>query len=68
MCRRPAHVEIAHRRPILRPPWHWPQEEQLLQRELALEDVAFRQPPLAFEIERGHDLAIADDLFQKRSI
>src|SRR5215469_2131573 len=49
---RSAHVEILNRRPILRPSRNRPQEEELLQRKLTLEDVAFAQSPLALQIER----------------
>ena len=43
MRRRAAHVEVANRRPVLRPARRRAQEEQLLERQLALKDVAFGQ-------------------------
>src|SRR5215510_11222481 len=55
---RAAHPEISDRRPVLRPSGHRPREEQLVQGQLALKDVAFGQPPLALEIERRHDLSM----------
>ena len=63
---RPAHVEALDGRPVLRPSRRGPQEEELLERELALEDVAFRQAPLALQIERRDDLPVQDDVPQIR--
>src|SRR4029450_2551475 len=59
---RPAHVEATDWRPVTCPSRYRPQKEQLLQSQLALEDVAFRQPPFALEIERRHDLAMEHDV------
>ena len=56
---RAAHVEAVDRRLVLRPAGHGPQEEELLERQLALEDVALGETPLALEVERRHDLAVA---------
>ena len=39
------------------------QEEKLLQREFTLEDVAFAQSPLAFEIKWSDDLPVKNDVF-----
>ena len=39
-----------------------PQEEQLLERQLALEDVALGQPELALEVERRQHLPVQDDV------
>ena len=58
MGRRPAHVQVLDRRLVLRPARRRAKEEQLLERQLTLEDVAFRQPPLAFEIERRDHLPL----------
>src|SRR6185295_12096376 len=60
MRRRAAHVETVDRRLVLRPSWSRTQEEQLLQCQLALEDIAFRQSPLALEIQRRHHLTMQD--------
>ncbi len=38
-------------------PGDWTQEEQLFERKLTLENVAFAQSPLALQIERRNDLA-----------
>src|SRR5690349_17827140 len=46
-----AHIKIADRRAELRVTRHRAQEEKLLQRELALEDVSFAQAELAFQIQ-----------------
>src|SRR5262249_15391471 len=56
MRRRSAHPQVLHRRRVLRPAGHRSCEEQLLQRQLALEDVAFGEPELALEIERRQHL------------
>ena len=63
-----AHVEALDRRRVLRPAGRGAQEEELLERELALEDVAFGQSPLALEIERGQDLAMQDDVLDVRRV
>src|SRR4029078_4018955 len=47
-----AHVEAADRRLVLRPAGNGTQEKELLEGELALEDVALGQSPLALEVER----------------
>src|SRR5687768_6157456 len=64
MRRRSAHVEPADRRAIAGPAWRGAQEEELLQRQLALEDVAFTQPELAFDIERREHLPMQDAVAQ----
>src|SRR5437899_8589614 len=53
-----AHIEVADGRLVLRPAGRGTQEEELLERQLALKDVAFRQSPLALEIEGGDDLTV----------
>src|SRR5207237_1599757 len=59
---RSAHPQIANRRRVLRPPGNRAREEQLLERQLALEDVAFREPELALEVERRQNLPVQDDV------
>ena len=61
MGRRAAHVEVADRRAVARPARHRAQEEELLERQLALEDVAFGEAELALEVERRQHLAVQDD-------
>ena len=62
MSGRAAHVQVADRRAVLRPARRGTQEEQLFERQLALEDVPFRQPPFALEVERSDDLTMANDV------
>ena len=52
----------------LRPSRNRPQEQQLLERQLALKDVAFAQPPLALEVERRHDLPVQDQRLEVRRV
>src|SRR6266849_4818906 len=46
-----AHPEIPDRRLILRPARRRTQEKELLERQLALENVALRQPELTLDVE-----------------
>ena len=50
----------------LRPARRRPQEEQLLERQLAVEDVALGQPELALEVERRQHLPVQDDVADVR--
>ena len=61
---RAAHPQVLDGRLVLCPAGHRAQEEQLLQRELALEDVALGQSKFAFEVERRHHLPANDDVLQ----
>ena len=63
-----AHIEVVDRRAIPCPAWRGSQEEQLLQRQLALKDVAFGQTPLTLEVERRDDLTVADDVPDVRRV
>src|SRR5688572_21383521 len=49
------------RRPVLRPRRRWPEEKELMQRELALEDVPLGQPGNALDVGRREHLAVPDD-------
>ena len=60
---RSAHVEILDGRAELRPARHRPQEEKLLERKLALKNVAFAQSQFALQIERRDHLLVQDDVF-----
>src|SRR5207253_6329890 len=62
MRRAAAHPQVPNRRVVLRPPGHRPREEQLLERQFALEDVSFGEPELALEIERRQHLSVKDDV------
>src|SRR5206468_7494323 len=53
-------IEATHRRGELRPPRRGSQEEQLMQRQLAGEDVAFRQAGYLLDVERRNDLPVQD--------
>src|SRR6266542_6151790 len=64
MSGRAAQVETADGSAVLRPPGRRPQEEKLLERQLALKDVSFRQAEGPLDVERGQDLPMEDDLFQ----
>src|SRR5689334_19606873 len=66
MGRRPAQPQVADRRPEPGIARDGAVEEELLQRELALEDVAFGQPGGAFDVERGLDVAVEDDVVDVR--
>src|SRR5215212_3034327 len=66
MRRRTAHVKVFDRRAILRPARCGPQEEELLERQFALEDVSLRQSKVAFEIERRQHLSIANQALDVR--
>src|SRR5208282_3928346 len=60
---RSAHIQVLDGRAELRPSRNRAQEKQLFERKFALEDVAFAQSPFAFEVERGDDLAMQNDVF-----
>ena len=57
MSGRSAHVQILDGSAELRPTRHRTQEEELLERKFALENIAFAQSELAFQIERRDYLA-----------
>ena len=56
------------RRRVLRPSRHRPQEEQLLERQLALKDVAFGEPEVALDVERRQHLPMQDDVLDVRRV
>src|SRR5215204_463890 len=68
MRRRTAHVKVFDRRAILRPARCGSQEEELLERQFALENVSLRQSKLAFEIERRQHLSIANQALDVRRV
>src|SRR5689334_5306501 len=63
-----AHVEAADGRAVLRPPGSGAEEEELLERQLALEDVALGQAELALDVERREDLPVLDDALDVRRV
>src|SRR5947209_6843442 len=65
---RPTHPQTPNRRRVLRPARRRPQEEQLLERKLSLENVAFGEPEFAFKVERREHLLVQDDVADVRRI
>ena len=65
---RTAHIKVANRRAVLRPSRHRAQKEQLLQREFALKDVAFRQAELALDVQWREHLTMNNDVAQIRRV
>src|SRR5580700_1904561 len=63
MSGRTTHIKILNGRAEARIAWRGTQEEKLLQREFALENVAFAQSPLAFEIKWSDSLPVENDVF-----
>src|ERR1700722_728060 len=63
MSGRTTHIKILNGRAEARIAGCGTQEEKLLQRKFTLEDVAFAQSPLAFEVKRSDDLFVQDDVF-----
>src|SRR5437868_12820537 len=59
---RAAHIQVSDRRPKTRIARHRPQEEKLLERKLALKNVALAQTKLALQIERRHYLPVQNDV------
>src|SRR4051794_1708893 len=68
MRRRAAHPQVPERRRVLRPPGRGAQEEQLLERQLALEDVALGETEIALEIERRQYLPMQNDVADVRRV
>ena len=68
MRSRSAHVEALHRRSVLRPTGRRAEEEQLLERQLTLEDVALGKAEGPFDVERRQDLAMEDDVLDVRRV
>ena len=64
----PHMYRFLHRRLVLRPAGRGAQEEQLLERQLALEDVAFRQAEVALDVERRQHLPVQDDVLDVRRV
>src|SRR5580765_2511792 len=63
-----AHIKVAYRCSILRPARSRPQEEQLFERQFALEDVAFGQTERSFDIERRQHLTMENDVLDIRRV
>ena len=57
MRSRAAQVEAVHRRAVACPAGQGPHEEELIQAQVTVEDIALGQAVDALEVERGQDLA-----------
>src|SRR3990170_3942237 len=66
MGSRSAEVQVLDRRAILGPARDRPEEEELVRRELAVEDVPAREAELPLQIQRRQYLAVEDRLGQVR--
>src|SRR5439155_10087734 len=65
---RAAEIQVAERCPILRPSERRPHREQLIQRELAVKDVAAGQSVCRLEIRGRDDLSMLDERSQAGSV
>src|SRR3990167_9169951 len=65
MRSRAAQKKTADRRAVLTEPQERPHGEELIERELAMENLAAGQPPAALEVERRQDLARDDTRLQR---
>ena len=68
MRRRSAHVEVPDRRAVLRPAGGGTEEEELFERELALEDVPLGEAEVAFDVERRQHLTVEDEVLDVRRV
>src|SRR6188768_3187487 len=68
MCGRSAHEEAPDGRAVVGPSGRRPEEEQLLECQFALEDVAFRQTERAFDVQRREDLPVQYQVLQVRGV
>ena len=66
MVRRAAHVEALDRRAVLRPAGDRAVEQELVEGQLALEDVALGEADLVLDVERRADLLVDDQLAEVR--
>src|SRR5262245_473794 len=64
----PAQEEVRDRSAMPRPPEHRARDEQLIERQLTVKDVAFGQAIVAFEVERRDDLPRDDRPIETRRI
>src|SRR3712207_2060079 len=56
-----AHIQVADRRAVVRPLRRWPQEEDLLERQFAVKDMAGCDANDVLDIRRRHDMLVQDD-------
>src|SRR5690348_16419032 len=60
-------VQAGHRGAVVGEAWRGPHVEQLLQGQLAVEDVAADQAVLVFHLVRAHDVGVDDRALEVRS-
>src|SRR5687768_8810389 len=63
-----AHIKAADRPAILRVTGERPVEQQLIQRELALENVALGEPHFVLELTRRAHLDVPDEILEVRAV
>src|SRR5882757_8779311 len=63
-----AHVHAAHRSTVLRVARDGAVEEQLIESELTLEDIAFGKADLILDVPRSADLSVQNELFEIRTV
>src|ERR1051326_3665053 len=68
MRTRPAQIQIRNRSLVARPIKQWPHREELIKRQLPVEDVTPSEPISVLQILRRNDLVREDQLRQVRSI
>src|SRR6185503_8622371 len=68
MRARSTQIEIAQRRPVLGPAENRAHREQLIERRFTVQDVSAGQPEGLFEIRRGDDLVMRDQVRNSRRI
>lgn len=55
-----AQIQIINWRFVIRPAWNWAHEQELIEHELTVIDVAFGETVGLFEVERGDGFTIYD--------
>src|SRR5207245_10749178 len=63
-----AEIEASERHSVLGPPRRWPEEEELVRRELSMEDVPARQADHLFQVPGAEHLPLKDDLPEIRNV
>ena len=64
MGARTAEIKIFDRRSVFCPTGYRTEEKELIQSELALKDISFRQAEFFFQVPGRNHLAMKDDIFQ----
>src|ERR1035437_4129706 len=68
MRARPAEIQTPDGRRVARPAEQWARNEELVERQLAVENMSAGQPEGPLEIERGDDLPRDDRRFEARRV